>query len=318
MIAAQQTFVPSVNDSSAQPIAASAVQRIDGRGLSAAVSAFLIWGLMPLYMKLLQTLPVLQITAHRMLWGCLVGFGWLAARGDTDQTWRALGNPQVRLRLCASATFIAINWSIFMWGIATAHVVEISLGYFIGPLLNVALGVICFRERLNRLQWLSVAIAAASVLYLTWAAGKPPYVSIALALSFGLYGLVRKTANVEALPGFTGETLLLLPFAAGYVLWCEFSGTGAMSNGSLATNLFLLLGGPLTAVPLVLFAMGARRIPLFTVGLLQYIAPSLQLACAVLVFGEPFSGPRVLGFMMIWTALAVFALDGLLTSRRRA
>ena len=306
-----------MNDSPAQPLAASPVQRIDGRGLSAAVSAFLIWGLMPLYMKLLQTIPVLQITAHRMLWGCLVGLGWLAARRETDQTWSALANPQVRLRLCASATFIAINWSIFMWGIATHHVVEVSLGYFIGPLLNVALGVVCFRERLNRLQWLSVAIAAAGVLYLTWAAGKPPYVSIALALSFGLYGLVRKTAKVEALPGFTGETLLLLPFAAGYVLWSEFSGVGAMSNGSLGANLLLLVGGPLTAVPLVLFAVGARRIPLFTVGLLQYIAPSLQLACAVLLFGEPFSGPRVVGFAMIWTALAVFALDGVLASRRR-
>ncbi|MFC4310005.1 EamA family transporter RarD [Steroidobacter flavus] len=307
-----------MNDSSSVAPAVPAAQRIDGRGLSAAVSAFLIWGLMPLYMKLLQTIPVLQITAHRMLWGCLVGFGWLAARGDTNATWAALRNPQVRLRLCASATFIAINWSIFMWGIATHHVVEISLGYFIGPLLNVALGVVCFRERLSRLQWLSVTIAAAGVLYLTWAAGKPPYVSIALALSFGLYGLVRKTANVEALPGFTGETLLLLPFAAGYVLWCEFTGMGAMSQSGLNTNLLLLLGGPLTAVPLVLFATGARRIPLFTVGLLQYIAPSLQLACAVLVFGEPFSGPRVAGFVMIWTALAVFALDGLLTSRRRA
>jgi len=307
-----------MNDSSNVATATSAAQHIDGRGLSAAVSAFLIWGLMPLYMKLLQTLPVLQITAHRMLWGCLVGFGWLAARSETNQTWRALADPQVRLRLCASATFIAINWSIFMWGIATDHVVEISLGYFIGPLLNVALGVVCFRERLNRMQWLSVTIAAAGVLYLTWAAGQPPYVSIALALSFGLYGLVRKTANVEALPGFTGETLLLMPFAAGYVVWCELSGSGAMSQGSFETTLLLLLGGPLTAIPLVLFAVGARRIPLFTIGLLQYIAPSLQLACAVLIFGESFSGPRVIGFAMIWTALAVFALDGVLAARRRA
>jgi len=307
-----------MNDSSNVAPATSAAQHIDGRGLSAAICAFLIWGLMPLYMKLLQTLPILQITAHRMLWGCLVGFGWLAARKETNQTWRALTDPQVRLRLCASAIFIACNWTIFMWGIATDHVVEISLGYFIGPLFNVALGVVCFRERLNRMQWLSVAIAAAGVLYLTWAAGRPPYISIALALSFGLYGLVRKTANVEALPGFTGETLLLVPFAAAYVLWCELSGTGAIGQGSLGTALLLLLGGPLTAVPLVLFAVGARRIPLFTVGILQYIGPSLQLACAVLVFGESFSGPRVIGFSMIWTALALFALDGLLASRRRS
>lgn len=306
-----------MNDSSHVAPATSAASRIDRTGLFAAISAFLMWGLFPLYMKLLQATPVLQITAHRMLWGCLVGLGWLAARGDTRQTWSALANPQTRLRLCASAMLIAINWSIFMWGVATAHVVEISLGYFMSPLLNVALGVVCFRERLNRMQWLSVTIAAAGVLYLTWAAGQPPYVSIALALSFGLYGLVRKTANVEALPGFTGETLLLLPFAAGYVLWCELSGSGAMSQNAFDITLLLLLGGPLTAVPLVLFAVGARRIPLFTVGLLQYIAPSLQLACAVVLFGESFSGPRVVGFSMIWTALAVFALDGLLSSRRR-
>lgn len=308
-----------MNDSSrlaeAMPAAA---QGIDGRGLSAALAAFLIWGLMPLYMKLLQALPVLQITAHRMLWGCLCGFGWLAARGEINQVWRALADPSTRWRLCVSATLIAINWSIFMWGIATDHVVEISLGYFIGPLVNVALGVVLFRERLNRMQWLSVAIAAAGVLYLTWMAGHPPWVSIVLALSFSLYALVRKVARVEALPGFTGETLLLLPVAAGYVLWCELSGFGAVSNSGLDISALLLIGGPLTAVPLVLFAVGARRIPLFTVGLLQYIGPSLQLACAVLVFHEPFTGPRVIGFAMIWTALALFALDGVLAARRRA
>ncbi|MBM0103927.1 EamA family transporter RarD [Steroidobacter sp. S1-65] len=307
-----------MNDSSRVADATPAASRIDGRGLSAALAAFLMWGLFPLYMKLLQAVPVLQFTAHRMAWGFLFGFCWLAWRGEVSQMWQALGDPQTRLKLCASAAFIAINWSIFMWGIATNHVVEISLGYFIGPLLNVALGVVCFRERLNRVQWLSVMIAAAAVLYLTWSAGRPPYVSLALALTFGLYGLVRKVAKVEALPGFTGETLILLPFAAGYVIWCELTGVGAMSQSSLGINLLLLLGGPLTAVPLVLFAVGARRIPLFTVGLLQYIAPSLQLMCAVLVFGEPFSGPRVVGFAMIWTALGLFALDGLRVMRRRA
>lgn len=306
-----------MNDSSRAPSIAPAAQGIDSRGLCAAVAAFLIWGLMPLYMKLLQAVPVLQITAHRMVWGCLCGFGWLAVRGEIDQVWRALADPPTRWRLCASATFIAINWWIFMWGIATHHVVEISLGYFIGPLVNVALGVVMFRERLNRMQWLSVAIAAAGVLYLTWMAGRPPWVSIALALSFSMYGLVRKVAKVEALPGFTGETLLLLPFATGYVLWCELSGFGAVSTSGLDIAALLLVGGPLTAVPLVLFALGARRIPLFTVGLLQYIAPSLQLACAVLLFHEPFTGPRVIGFAMIWAALALFALDGLLAGRRR-
>ncbi|MBL8268347.1 EamA family transporter RarD [Steroidobacter sp.] len=293
-------------------------QGVDGRGLAAGVSAFLLWGLMPLYMKLLQSVPVLQITAHRMMWGCLCGFGWLALRGETNHVWRALADPQTRWRLCASAAFIAINWSIFMWGIATHHVVEISLGYFIGPLVNVALGVVLFRERLKPLQWLSVAIATAGVLYLTWTMGRPPWVSLALALSFSSYGLVRKVAKVEALPGFTGETLLLLPFAAVYLLWAELSGVGTVTTAGLGIDALLLFGGPLTAVPLVLFAVGARRIPLFTLGLLQYIAPTMQLACAVLLFGEPFGGSRVIGFFFIWAALAVFVLDGLLTLRRRA
>jgi chloramphenicol-sensitive protein RarD len=307
-----------MNDSPHAAAVLSAPPRaIDGRGLTAAVLAFLICGGLPLYLQWLQAVPVLQTTAHRMLWGCLCGFGWLAVRGEVDQVWSALGDPQTRLKLCASATLIAINWSIFMWGIATHHVVEISLGYFISPLLNVALGVVLFRERLNRVQWLSVSIALAAVIYVSWASGRPPWVSIALALSFSLYGLVRKVAKVEALPGFTGETLLLLPIAAGYVLWCEFSGVGAVSNFGFDIHALLLLGGPLTAVPLVLFAVGARRIPLFTVGLLQYIAPSLQLACAVFVFHEPFTGPRVIGFSMIWTALALFALDGILAARRR-
>lgn len=306
-----------MNDSSRAVPFAPAAPGIDGRGLSAAAAAFAIWGLLPLYLQLLQSVSVLEITAHRMLWGCLCGFGWLAVRGELNQMWSALANPQTRLKLCASATLIAINWSIFMWGIATHHVVELSLGYFISPLVNVALGVVLFRERLNRVQWLSVAVAAAGVLYLTWTAGRPPWLSIALAVSFSLYGLVRKVAKVEALPGFTGETLLLLPLAAGYVLWCELSGFGAISNSSLHIDALLLLGGPLTAVPLVLFAIGTRRIPLFTVGLLQYIAPTLQLASAVLLFNEPFTGPRIIGFAMIWAALALFALDGVIRARNR-
>jgi chloramphenicol-sensitive protein RarD len=306
-----------MNDSArATPVAP--VAAIDGRGLAAAVSAFLIWGLLPPYLKLLQAVPVLEFTAHRLAWGCLFAFAWLAVRGEVNQVWSALGNPQTRWRLCASATLIAINWWIFMWGIATHHVVEISLGYFINPLLNVALGVVLFRERLNRAQWLSVAIAAAGVLYLAWTAGRPPWASLGIALSFGLYGLVRKVVKVEALPGFTGETLLLLPIAAGYILWRELSGIGAMSHSGLGTTaLLLLLGGPFTAVPLVLFAVGARRIPLSTVGLLQYIAPSLHLLGAIFIFHEAFTGPRVVGFVMIWTALAVYAADGLLASRRR-
>ena len=307
-----------MNDSARATPLAPVAPGIDNRGLVAAIAAFLMWGLLPLYLKLLQVVPVMQFTAHRLGWGFLFGFGWLAMRGETGQMRDALVNPQTRARLCLSASLIAINWTIFMWGIANHHVIEVSLGYFIGPLLNVALGVLLFRERLNRAQWLAVAFAAAGVLYLTWSAGRPPWLSLGLALSFGIYGLVRKTAKVDALPGFAGETLLLFPFALGYVLWCEFSGAGAMGELGLAMDALLILGGPLTAIPLVLFAVGARRIPLSTIGLLQYIAPSLQLVCAILAFHEPFTGPRVAGFVLIWTALLIYGADGLLAARRRA
>jgi chloramphenicol-sensitive protein RarD len=303
----------SMNDPArATPVAPT----IDGRGLAAALCAFVMWGLLPLYLKLLHVVPVMQFTAHRMAWGFMFGLGLLAARGEIGQLLSALSHPPTRNRLCISAALIAINWTIFMWGIANHHVVEVSLGYFINPLLNVALGVVVFRERLNRAQWVAVAIATAGVLYLSWTAGRPPWLSLGVALSFGFYGLVRKVAKVEALPGFTGETLLLLPAAAGYIIWCEATGDGAMSQIGLGLNALLLLGGPLTAIPLVLFAVGARRIPLSTIGLLQYLAPTLQLICAILVFNEPFAGPRVTGFMLIWAALAIYAFDGWLRSRK--
>lgn len=306
-----------MNDSARATSLAPASPRLDGRGLAASISAFLIWGLLPLYLKVLQMVPVLQFTAHRLAWGFLFGFGWLLARGEGPLMFRALRDPQTRNKLCMSAALIAINWWIFMWGTANHHVVEVSLGYFIAPLLNVALGVLVFRERLNRAQTLAVTIAALGVIYLTWSAGRPPWLSLWLALSFGLYGLVRKVAKVEALPGFAGETLLLFPIAAAYILWCELSGHGVMTEIGWGLNAMLLLGGPITAIPLVLFAVGARRIPLSTVGLLQYIAPTMQLLTAVFLFHEPFTTARIVGFSMIWAALIIYGMDGLLASRRR-
>jgi chloramphenicol-sensitive protein RarD len=195
-------------------------------------------------------------------------------------------------------------------------VVETSLGYFINPLVNVTLGVVVLSERLNRAQWTAVAIAAAGVGYLTWTAGHPPWISMTLAFSFGLYGLVRKVVKVDALAGFATETLLLLPLGLGYLIWCEIAGTGVAGQIGISTNLLLMLGGPLTAIPLVLFAYGARRIPYSTIGLLQYIAPTMQLLLAVLLYHEPFGGARAIGFVFIWTALAIYAVDGVWRSRK--
>jgi chloramphenicol-sensitive protein RarD len=290
--------------------------RTDPRGLAAAASAFFIWGLLPLYLKALQGVPILQVTAHRLVWGCAFAFVWLRMRREIGQVWAALRDPTTRWRLCASATLISVNWITYVYGIAANRVVETSLGYFINPLVNVLLGVLLLSERLNAAQWTAVAIAATGVGWLTWTAGHPPWISLTLAFSFGLYGLVRKVVRVDALAGFATETLLLAPLGIAYLIWCELAGTGVVTNGGAGLYALLMVGGPLTAIPLVLFAFGARRIPYSTVGLLQYIGPTIQMFLAVFAFGEPFSGPRVAGFVLIWTALALYAGDGIWRARK--
>ncbi|HVF16807.1 MAG TPA: EamA family transporter RarD [Steroidobacteraceae bacterium] len=292
--------------------------RLDGRGLAAAATAFFIWGLLPLYLKMLQAVPVLQITAHRLVWGCVLALIWLAIRGELSHVRTALFDARTGWRLCLSALLISVNWITYVYGIASGQVVETSLGYFINPLVNVLLGVLVLSERLNRVQWTAVAIAAAGVSYLTWSAGHLPWIALALAFSFGLYGLVRKLVKVDALAGFASETLVLLPLGIAYLVWCEFAGSGVIAGGGFSLNALLVLGGPLTAIPLVLFAFGARRIPYSTVGLLQYIGPTIQLVLAVHVFHEPFTRTRMIGFSLIWTALAIYAADGVWRSRKLA
>lgn len=291
---------------------------MDGRGLAAAAGAFFIWGLLPLYLKFLQAVPVLQITAHRLVWGCVFALVWLALRKELTHVWAALADPRTRWRLLLSALLISINWITYVWGITNERVVETSLGYFINPLVNVLLGVVVLSERLNRTQWTAVAIAAAGVSYLTWSAGQVPWIALTLAFSFGLYGLVRKLVQVDSLAGLASETLALLPVGIAFLLWCEAESTGSFGHISLRMDLLLMLGGPLTAIPLVLFAFGARRIPYSTVGLLQYIAPTMQLMLGVFVFHESFTQQRAIGFSLIWTALAVYAADGVWRARKTA
>lgn len=307
-----------MNDTARTSQPSSVSARTDVRGLAAAAAAFFIWGLLPLYLKALQGVPVLQVTAHRLVWGCVFGLVWLRLRGELGHVRAALSDPNTRWRLCASAALISVNWITYVYGIAENRVVETSLGYFINPLVNVLFGVLLLSERLNAAQWTAVAIAAAGVSYLTWTAGHPPWISLALAFSFGLYGLVRKLVRVDALAGFASETLILAPLGVAYLIWCEITGSGVVVGGSVGLDLLLVLGGPITAIPLVLFAFGARRISYSTLGLLQYIGPTIQLILAVFVFGEPFRGPRVLGFVLIWTALALYAADGLWRARRSA
>jgi chloramphenicol-sensitive protein RarD len=288
-----------------------------GAGLAAAIGAFTIWGVLPLYMKPLHDLSALEIMAHRIVWSCLLVFAWLAWRGDVGAVRTALANPGTRYRLMITAVLISINWLIYVWSIAHGHVIDASLGYFINPLLNVVLGVLVLGERLNRAQKSAVGLAAAGVLYLAMVAGRPPWIALALAASFGGYGLIRKVVKVEAVPGLATETLLLAPFASSFLLWMEMQGTGAFGHAAPQINALLLGSGLVTALPLALFAYGARLIPLSTVGLVQYIGPTLQFLLGVWVFHEPFTVQRGVGFLFIWTALAVYAGDGLWRSRKQ-
>ena len=285
-------------------------------GFAAAVGAFLIWGLFPLYLKPLSGVPAMQILAHRIVWCCLLVFLWLAWRGELASVRRALADPGTRLRLVASAALISVNWLVYVWAVTNGQVVEASLGYFINPLLNVVLGVLVLKERLNRAQWIAVALAAIGVAYLTAFAGRPPWIALVLAASFATYGLIRKVVAVESVPGLATETLLLLPFALGWLLWCEAQGSGALGHASAGVNALLVGSGLATALPLALFAFGARLIPYSTLGILQYVGPTLQFLIGVFVFHEAFPRARAIGFILIWTALAVYAADSLWRSRK--
>ena len=290
--------------------------RIDGRGLAAAATAFFIWGLMPLYLKTLHSVPILQITAHRLVWGCVFAFVWLAWRGILPQVRAALLDPRTAWRLALSAVLISANWIAYVYGVANDRVVETSLGYFINPLVNVLLGVAVLSERLNRVQWVAVALAGLAVAYLTWIAGRAPWIALVLALSFGLYGLLRKVVDVDALAGLAAETALIAPIGAGYLIFLELSGAGSLGHAGPFTDVLLLAGGPLTAIPLALFAFGARRVLYATVGLLQYVGPTLQLLLGVFLYGEPFPAARMIGFGLIWLALIIYAAEGLWRAAR--
>jgi len=285
------------------------------KGIAAAAAPLAAWGLFPLYFKSLQGVPAPQVIAHRVVWSCLILLGCIALRGELKEVRVALADRRVVLRLALSATFVSVNWLVYVWAVMNGHVVDASLGYFINPLVNVLLGIALLAERLNRAQWTAVALASAGVAYLTFVAGHLPWISLTLAFSFSSYGLIRKVVHVEALPGLTVETLLLVPCASAYLLWCEASGSGAFGHSPPSIDALLVASGPLTAITLFLFAYGTRRIPYSTVGLLQYLAPSLQLACAVFVFHEPFARTHAVGFALIWTALIIYAGDGLWRAR---
>ncbi|BCL75555.1 membrane protein [Jeongeupia sp. HS-3] len=286
-------------------------------GILYATLAFLIWGLLPIYLKSLVGIDAGEILLHRMVWS-LVFLGLILA---WRRQWAWLSNLRHQPRLIAgfmlSALLLSANWFTYIWAVQAGRVIDASLGYYINPLVNVLFGVLFLRERLRPGQWAAIAVAAAGVLWLTLQTGQLPWIALLLAVTFGTYGLLRKTAMLGALEGLSLETLLLFPFAGGALLWLIGSGQSGFTIATPSIQLLCMLAGPITAIPLLLFAAGARRIPLSLLGILQYTGPTVQLLLGIWLWHEPFGSARLIGFALIWLAIVLYTLEGLWARQRR-
>jgi chloramphenicol-sensitive protein RarD len=287
-------------------------------GISYALAAYGFWGVLPLYLKALHGVAPLQIVAHRIVWAALLLLLVVAWSGQWSWLRQVREQPRLTLTFMATAAALSVNWLTYVWAVDADRVVDASLGYFINPLFSVVLGVVVLKERLRPGQWAAVALAGLGVLWLTLRAQQLPWIGLTLAVSFGLYGLLRKTARMDALGGLTLETWLLLPPALGYLVYRGGTGEGAWPSGGAAQHALLVAAGLITAVPLLAFAAGARRIPLSLMGILQYLGPSLQLGLGVLWFHEPLPLGKLLGFALIWAALVVYSVEGFVSRPRAA
>jgi chloramphenicol-sensitive protein RarD len=286
----------------------------DRRGTLLGLAAYLIWGLFPLYFPLLEPAGAVEILAHRVVWSLVAVVLLLFVSG---RTMRSLPRDRRRLRLLvAAAVLIAVNWGVYIWGVNNSHVVETSLGYFINPLVSVALGVLVLGERLRRTQWTAVAVAAIGVAVLTGVAGRPPWIALVLAFSFGAYGLVKKIVGVGAVEGLVVETAVLTPVALVFLGIVAVQGEGNFTTHGAGHALLMTTVGFVTVIPLIAFAGAARRVPLNRLGLLQYITPTIQFLIGVTVRHEPVSAGKLVGFLLVWAALALFTVDTA-TNRRR-
>lgn len=285
-------------------------------GLLLAFAAYGAWGFFPIYFKALGGLPALEILAHRIPWSALFMAGWVVVQGRWRDALAALRRPRTLRVLGASTTLIAINWGVYVWAVNAGRIVEASLGYFINPLVNVLLGALFLGEVLSRPARVAVGLATAGVLVLAIHVGTFPWIPLTVALSFGLYGLLRKRANVDASVGLLVEMTLLTPVAIGWLAWLEARGVGAFGAG-LRLSLLLAAGGVVTAVPLVWFGLAVRRLRLSTLGFVQYLTPSTQLLLAVALYGEPFTRVHAAAFGLIWTSLAIYTAEAVWRQRRR-
>ncbi|NRR32182.1 EamA family transporter RarD [Oxalobacteraceae bacterium] len=286
-------------------------------GIVYAITAFLLWGLFPLYFHAINNVPASEILAHRVVWSLLFLAIVLTARGQWKWLPQLRHQPRVIASFIASSALLTVNWLTYIWAVNNGHVIDGSLGYYINPLANVLLGFLILKERPRRGQWIAIGLAACGVLWLAVQAGQVPWIALIIATSFAGYGLLRKTASLAALEGLSFETMIMFPIALAYLGWLAFNGHNTfLSAPDSGTRWLLAAAGPITAIPLLLFTAGARKIPLSVLGMLQYMSPTMQILLGLTYFGESFDTPRLIGFAIIWSALALYAAEGLWTARR--
>jgi chloramphenicol-sensitive protein RarD len=282
---------------------------IDRSALFAAIGAYTIWGFLPLFLKQLSVVPALEIIAHRVIWAVPVLLVIMAFRKQFGEFRRVISSYQSLRWMLVSAVLISANWLVFVWAVNSGHILAVSLGYYLNPLLNVLVGTLFLGERLNRTQWGAVAIACFAVAVLAGGAFNTLWISLSLAGSFCAYGVVRKYAPVGAIPGLAIETILLLPAAIGAIIWFADHGPAQYWTGDIRISLLLVASGAITAIPLLLFATAARRMSYSALGFIQYIGPTVQFLLGIFLYKEPLSGVRLVAFALIWCALAIFSWD---------
>jgi chloramphenicol-sensitive protein RarD len=285
-------------------------------GVTAALAAYIFWGLAPIYFKLIQSVAASEVIAHRVLWSIPMLAIFLFLRDGTE-FWQRMRLPRrTILTLLLSGVLVMSNWLVFVWAVINGQVLATSLGYFIGPLVSFLLGFLFLKERLTPIQTLGVLIAASGTVYLGWFLGTPPWISLMLAFSFGIYGLIRKKLDVGPMIGLLWETSLIAPLAIAFIVWSSHKGTLTFGAESLATDFLLVLAGPVTILPLVWFNVAARSLRLSTLGFFQYIAPSMTFLLSVFVYGEVFTQGHAVAFGCIWLALALVSAESLARSRK--
>ncbi len=286
------------------------------RGMLYVLACYLAWGFLPIYWKALVNVPGLETTAHRVVWSAVVAALILSSRGRWQWLRTLSQQPRVLLTFAATAALILVNWLIYIYALNTNHIVESSLGYFINPLVNVLLGIVFLRERPRVWQWAAIATAAFGVAYLTYAYGRLPYIALGLAFSFAFYALLKKTASLPAVEGlFLEMTYLAVPMGI-YLLMLERQGVASFGAGDASTTALLALAGVVTAIPLALFSAGAKQVPMTVIGLLQFVAPTIQFIIGIMIYNEPFTYNQLVGFTFIWTAIIIFTLESSLERRR--